>query len=486
MSKGWQGGYVPGYGSPQPDRVSVPTINRHMTCMPRFMLSAALIAGFAVAHATTTGQAQQTRGRDEVSLIIGDRIGTQPSFAVPDCLTLTPDEVTAEAARTVAQVLWDDLEFEREFRMIPRDIYRTIPVARSLVDLPFDRWRELGADGVISCAVAATSDTQIEVTARLFSVRSLGSAFGVVYSGSNRNGRLYAHQLSDEIHRHQRGLVGVARTRVAFVTDRNSESVLGLVENRPVKEIYITDYDGANSRRVTVSRSLNTTPAWSPDGRSIAYTSWLSGFPEVIVSHLYEGRMSRPANGNVDDHNFLPAFSPDGNQIVFMSNRDGNPDLFVVNVDGTEVRRLTNHPMIDTSPTWSPNGQQIAFTSDRTGAPQIYVIGADGTGLRRLTYETYCDRPTWSPAPFNEVAYSSKTGPGHDIKVLDLATNEVRQLTFGLGSNESPSYSPNGRHVAFMSTRGSGLKQIYTIGRDGRGLRRVTSTGNNEMPSWSR
>ena len=447
----------------------------------------AFIAGLSLLQVTTTGQSPQPSQRDEVDLIIGERIGTPPSFAVPDCLTLTSDAATAEAARTIAQVLWDDLEFEREFRMIPRDVYRTIPVARSLIDLPFDRWQELGADGVVSCTVGATGNGQIEITARLFSVRSLESAFGVVYSGSNRNVRLYAHQLSDELHRHQRGLTGVARTRIAFVTDRYSESVLGLVDNRPVKEIIFADYDGANVHRVTVSRSINTNPAWSPDGRSIAYTSWLSGFPEVLVSYIYEGRMTRPANGNADDHNFLPAFSSDGSQIAFMSNRDGNSDLYVVNTDGTgEVRRLTNHPAIDVSPTWSPNGQQVAFTSDRTGAPQIYVVGADGTGLRRLTYETYCDRPTWSPAPFNEIAYSSKTGPGHDIKVLDLATNEVRQLTYGLGSNESPSYSPNGRHVAFMSTRGSGLKQIYTIGRDGKGLRRVTSTGNNEMPSWSR
>ena len=457
-----------------------------MTSTPRFIVFTAFIAGLSVIQVMTTAQPTQPRQRDELSLIIGDRIGTQPSFAVPDCLTLSADEATAEAARTIAQVLWDDLEFEREFRMIARDIYRTIPVARSLVDLPFDRWQELGADGVISCTVEATSTSQIEITARLFSVRSLTSAFGVVYSGSNRNVRRYAHQLSDELHRHQRGLEGVARTRIAFVSDRDSESVLGLVENRAVKEIYLADYDGANLKRVTVSRTLNTNPAWAPDGRAVGYTSWLSGFPDVLVSHLFEGRMTRPADGNTEDHNFLPAFSPDGSRIAFNSNRDDNNDIYVANVDGTGLRRLTNNPAIDTSPTWSPNSQQIAFTSDRTGAPQIYVIGADGTGLRRLTYESYCDRPTWSPPPFNEVAYSSRTGPGHDIKVLDLATNEVRQLTFGLGTNESPSYSSNGRHLAFSSTRGSGLKQIYTIGRDGNNLRRVTSTGNNEMPSWSR
>jgi TolB protein len=112
------------------------------------------------------------------------------------------------------------------------------------------------------------------------------------------------------------------------------------------------------------------------------------------------------------------------------------------------------------------------------------VIGVDGTGIRRMTFESYCDRPTWSPAPFNEIAYSSRTGPGHDIKILELATGAVRQLTFGIGTNESPAYAPNGRHLAFTSTR-SGDKQIYTMARDGRNLRRVTRAGNNEMANWS-
>lgn len=451
-----------------------------LLALPSLLLGTVLLSA-QQPDSTPATRAQQ---RSEVDLIIGDRIGTQPRIAVPDCLALTADEKTAAAAKTIAEVLWSDLEFEREFRMVARDTYESIPAARSPTDLPLEEWRILGADGVVSCSVEQTTQDQISVTARLFNVRSAAAAFGVEYSGSLRNVRAYAHQLSDEIHRHQRGLRGVARSKIAFISDRDSESMLGLVEDRATKEVYFADYDGANVRRVTISRTLNNNPAWSPNGRAIAYTAWRP-YMDVFVSFIFEGRLESPASGTSDEQNWLPAWSPDGSQLAFTSNRDGQAELYVINADGTDTRQLTNHPGIDTSPTWSPQGHQLAFVSDRTGSPQVYIVGSDGTGLRRLTFESHCDRPTWSPAPYNEVAYSSQTGPGHDIKVIDLATNEVRQLTFGLGTNESPSYSPNGRHVAFSSTRGSGNKQIWVVGRDGRGLRRITGTGNNEMPSWS-
>ena len=90
-----------------------------------------------------------------------------------------------------------------------------------------------------------------------------------------------------------------------------------------------------------------------------------------------------------------------------------------MNRDGSDVRRLTNNPAIDSTPTWSPTGTQIAFTSERTGTPQIYVIGADGAGLRRISSESYADRATWSPAPYNEIAFAARTGPGFDIKILN-------------------------------------------------------------------
>lgn len=421
------------------------------------------------------GPAQQP---SDLSLVISGDPGTPPRYAVPDFVALSPD--AADAAKTVGQVLWDDLNFEREFYLIPRDTYATVPVARSGDQVPFAAWRELGADAVVFGTVQK-SGQNLTVQVRLLNVRTRQSVFSKEYLVTNP--RLAAHTVSDEIHQQQRALKGVARTKLAFSSDRNKESVAGPIKNRDVKEIYMSDYDGAAPRRITTSRDLNITPVWSPDARAIAYTSYRRTVPDIFVSLIYQGILQNPTKGQ--GSNFLPIYSPDGTRMAFMSNRDGNPEIYVMNVDGSNVRRVTNHPGGDASPTWSPNGQQLAFTSDRSGAPQIYVVSVDGTNLRRITTsESYADRPTWAPAGLNEIAFAARTPGGFDIKVYDVVTQQTRQLTFGEGTNESPAYSPNGRHLAFTSTR-AGRVQIFTMTRDGRDVRQITRDGNNWTPSWS-
>ena len=443
--------------------------------------------GAACCVVAVVAQAPQTpppapQQPSEIQLVISGEPGTPPRYAVPDFVALSPD--AADAAKLLGQVLWEDLNFEREFYMIPRDTYATIPVARTADAVPFGAWRELGADAVVFGTVQKTDANTVRVQVRLLNVRSRQSVFAKEYTGSATTPRLYAHTISDEIHQQQRALRGVARTKLAFSSDRNREKVTGPVQNRDVKEVYIADYDGESQRRVTTNRQLNITPVWSPDTRGIAYTSYRRGYPDIFIALIYQGIQETPTNGVAQ--NWLPIFSPDGTRICFTSNRDGNPELYVMNRDGSNVRRITNSPAIDTTPTWSPNGTQIAFTSDRPGTPQIYVVGADGLNLRRITTnDSWADRPTWAPAPFNEIAYAGRTGPAFDIKVYDLASGETRQITFGEGSNESPAYSPNGRHIAFASTRGGRGTQIYTMGRDGKNVRQVTRDGNNYTPSWS-
>jgi TolB protein len=420
----------------------------------------------------------------EINLAIVGDVGAPPHYAVPDFIPLTLDKETADAARLIAEVLWADLAFEREFDMIPRDTYKTIEQIPSPDTIAFDRWRELGADAVVKGSVRRTGNTY-QVEMRLFNVRARGVALGRVYENvSLRNPRAAAHAISDDIHQTQTGLRGVARTKLTFISDRDNERVVDTVETRTGKEVYVADYDGANQMRVTANRRLNVTPSWSPDGRTIAYSSYTRIHPQIILSNVYQG--TREILTDEKTSAFMPVYSPDGSRIAFMSQRDGNSEIYAMNRNGSGVRRLTNHLAADVTPTWSPTGTQIAFTSDRSGSPQIWVMDGEGLNLRRLTLsESWADRATWSPAPYNEIAYAGRSGPGFDIKIYDVASGRTSVLTDGSGSNESPAFSPSGRHLAFSSSR-LGKVHIFTIARDGKGLRQITRAGNNTTPNWSR
>ena len=416
--------------------------------------------------------------------------GLPPKMAVPQFIALTNDAETAAAAKTVGDVLWDDLAFEKEFYMIPKDTYRSIPQPASLDEVPLDRWRELGADGVIVGTVRKTG-SGVAVQFRLINVSTGVPVMTKEYTGTARTvqvseSRQYAHTIADEVHKEQRALNGIARTKIAFTSDRDGERIRGPVADRGISNLYISDYDGARQTRVTMSRALDISPVWAPDGRSIAFSSWRSGYQDLYLLFPYTGQpIQNPGKGTADRQNWLPAWSPDGGKIAFTSSRDGNPEIYTMNRDGSGLQRLTTHPAIDTTPTWSPSGTQIAFVSDRTGSPQIYAMNADGSGVEVITRESHCDRPTWSPAPLNEIAYSSRAGGGNIIKIFDFKTRGTRPLTDAIGNNESPAFSPNGRHVAFVSSR-AGKEQIFTIHRDGTGLRQITRAGTNRYPNWSR
>ena len=445
------------------------------------LTAAVALTAAAIVSGQQTPQ-QPSQPGEIATTISGRSAGTPPRFGVPDFLALSSDRDTRDAARSIAEILWNDLDFEREFALIPRAATAGIPPATSIASPPLDRWRELSADGVIIGTIQRTG-AGFRVEVRVFNVQTGASAFGKQYEGPPSAVRRFAHTIADEVHQQQRNLRGVARTMLAFSSDRDGESVAGGIGNRIAREVYVADYDGENQRRVTSDRSLNTFLAWAPDGRSLVYTSYKNGPPSIFVSYLFERRAPQEITKGTGQH-WLPAWSPDGTRVAFSSTRTGNEEIYVMNRDGSNVRQLTNHPSDDGSPTWSPSGNQIAFRSDRSGMPEIYVMGADGLGLQKLTSDGYADRPTWSPAPYNEVAYAVRPGNGTQIRIMDLATRESKQLTFE-GTNESPSFSPNGRHIAFASTR-TGRSQVFTMDRDGRNVRQITRNGSNYQPDWSR
>jgi TolB protein len=401
-------------------------------------------------------------------------------LGVPDCVPRRGDEASRVACRTLTEVLRNDLKFEGLFRFVPESLMASLPALN--VDSPdLIAWKGVGATVLVASRAEVTGG-ELSVEVRVHSVGSGQMMLSKRYSGRADNPRIFAHQASDEIMA-LAGNRGVARTKIAFASDRDSTS--GARAKR-TKELYICDYDGFNPRRVTVNGSLNILPAWSPDGRSLAYVSYRQGTPSIFVALIYEGRSANITTGATGG-SFAPSFSPDGKRIAYASSRGGNMDIWIANADGSGAHRITTSPGLDTAPYWSPTGQEIAFTSDRSGSPQIYLMDNEGLNVRRLSnVGSWNDAPTWNPSKqFSEIAYTSRLeNVQFEVAVIDLATRQVRQVSQGRGSCESPSWAPSGRHLVFSCQRG-GAWQLTVADRLGVNMQVLsTGPGNNVHPDW--
>lgn len=242
-------------------------------------------------------------------------------------------------------------------------------------------------------------------------------------------------------------------------------------------EIYSADWDGGRPLRLTDDPGSDTDPDLSPSGRDVIFTSTRSGNNDIHVVDSAGGPAvnltSHPANDG------WARYSPNGRQVAFHSNRDGNFELYVMNDDGTGVTRLTNYPGIDQFPDWSPNGQEIAFRRDT----DVYVLDLRSGEARRLTNALPLNQmPAWSPNGQQLVFMSSREGYP-SVFVMNRDGSGQRNLTpKDVDDNESlwvsraPSWSTNGRHVYFMSSRPStGLDvELFLINADGTGTTRLT------------
>jgi len=188
--------------------------------------------------------------------------------------------------------------------------------------------------------------------------------------------------------------------------------------------------------------------------------------------------------------NQSPAWSPDGIHLAFTSSRTGDPEIYIVDTSGSNLQRVTAYKGVDVSPTWNrKTGAQIAWASGRTGLPQIYIAESDGTNIQRVTDQGYAVSPSWSPnGQFLAFSWIRHYGPGEpgaqDIYLMDVASKQWVQLTHDGGRNDFPSWSPDGRHIIFQSNRSGGL-QIWTMLADGTNQKPLTSGGSNSQPNWS-
>ena len=242
--------------------------------------------------------------------------------------------------------------------------------------------------------------------------------------------RLMAHRWADELVYRYTGEQGIARTKIAYVSEAG-----------PGRELFVMDYDGYGPQQVTADGFLNLMPAWSSDRKFLVYTAYRHRKQLIVKRELATGMeetLVSPMSLNI-----TPAFSPDGRYLAYASAQKGNSDIFKLDLQTREVTQLTTHRSADLSPTWAPDGQALAFTSDRGGRPQVYIMNGDGSNVRRLTYEgDYNAAPTWSPKG-DWIAYVCRI-PSEGFKLCRITPDSQRlvKLTSGQSIDDSPSWSP--------------------------------------------
>ncbi|GAB4343165.1 MAG: Tol-Pal system beta propeller repeat protein TolB [Candidatus Abyssubacteria bacterium] len=367
------------------------------------------------------------------------------------------------------QVLRDDLDFTGLFQVYNSPPLNAVPAAGSQYP-PLKAWVPLDVQAVVQGSYSQSGGKAVFECA-LFDVESETRIVGRVYRGSPEEIRSIAHRFADEIVYRYTGQRGISHTSIAYVKSKGGH-----------KEIYVMDYDGHNSYRLTYDNSIALSPEWSPDGKKITFTSYKDRNPDVYIADLEKKSYVR-VSGYIG-LNTTPSFSPDGKTLALTLSKDGNPELYLLGLATGRLTRLTRNSSVDTSPTWSPNGREIAFVSDRSGSPQIYIVDREGVNLRRITYSgSYNTSPAWSPQG-DKIAFHSTMGGGGDIYTISPTGGNLQRLTFN-GGNEDPAWSPDGKFLTFSSRQG-GQRDIYLMRSDGSGRRQVTFGGGDNMsPAWS-
>jgi TolB protein len=296
----------------------------------------------------------------------------------------------------------------------------------------------VGAQAVVKMRVSGNQlEGRVYITAR-----GDQAQLSKVYSASDV--RDAVHQFANDIVKVFTGQPGIFGSRIALA-----------MTGKGPHEIAAVDLDGSRTSVLTKMGSDCLLPAFSPGGGEVAFTSYLRNNPDLYIVSAGGGRARRVSKQ--PGLNTGAAWAPNGGSLALTLSYEGNAELYRISTEGAVQARLTNHGGIDSSPSYSPDGSQIAFVSNRGGSPQVYVMPASGGTPKRVTFQgKYNQTPRWSPrADKPQIAFTGRDERGaFDVFILDVKSGRIDRLTQGKGSNLDPTWSPDGRLIAYVSSRG--------------------------------
>jgi TolB protein len=424
------------------------------------LLAVATVAAFIAPIASAQLVIEITRGQEN---------------AVPIAVVPFGWEAANAAPFDVAEVVAADLQRSGRFAPLDRKDMIDRPAAGD--QIRFQDWRYLKSDFIVVGKLTPDGADRYAAQFELYNVLNGQRLTGQRLTATAGSMRAMSHRIADIVFEQLTGIRGAFSTRIAFVS----------AEGTPPKQQYtliVADADGENQQKIASSTEPIMSPAWSPDGQSLAYVSFESKASAIYVQTLRTGERSRvSARAGI---NGAPAWSPDGSTLALtLSRKDGDVDIYTLKLGSQTLTRMTFDPGIDTEPAWSADGRKLYFMSDRAGGPQIYELDVDQPNrATRVTFEgTYNARPRLSPDG-KQLAVVHLDRGNFRIATVDLQSKGVQVLSPGR-QDESPSFAPNGATLIY-ATQDRGRGVLATVSVDGRVQQRLAaSTGDVREPVWS-
>jgi TolB protein len=377
-----------------------------------------------------------------------------------------PPFASAEKPRPeISDLLGQDLDMSGFFVVAPRSLMDNAMLSEGVdrKSIRFDQWRSLGVE-ILCKAVVQEQGNDFSLEAFLYDANDGTLLFAKRYRAAPQEWRRVVHRLADEIILTVTGEKGIMSSRILFVAGDGRR-----------RDVYVADLDGMEQRKLTNQRQIVVSPSVSPDGRYLSYTSYKDGRPNLYVVDL---ATNREVYVDRQEGMKVGASWIDRKTLAYAHTLGKFSTIYAVNVETKQRTSLLRKEGILSSPAFSPDGSKMVFVSDMYGGPNIFIQDMASGEIKRLSYfGNYNTSPAFSPKG-DLIAFISKTEGALELCVMKTDGSNARVLSDG-GVNDSPHFSPCGRYIIYSSQKGR-KTSICLMLLNGENKRELKFTGAEE------